>query len=172
MLAEEIVEEWLNRNGYFTIRGVKLGVQEIDLLALGYIDDKILCRHVEVQASVRPLSYLCPLPKEVQKITGRKANSVKERSREEMSIGVDEWIKKKYHIDVKENLRNHLYPGVWKLELVIHHVKFEEELDLVRGHGIVIHRLDDIIAELASSKSIVPSASGSDLMELIMLGRS
>jgi hypothetical protein len=34
LLAEEIVEEWLNRNGYFTIRGIKLGVQEIDLLAL------------------------------------------------------------------------------------------------------------------------------------------
>jgi hypothetical protein len=34
LLAEEIVEEWLNRNGYFTIRGIKLGVHEIDLLAI------------------------------------------------------------------------------------------------------------------------------------------
>jgi len=34
LLAEEIVEEWLNRDGYFTIRGIKLGVHEIDLLAL------------------------------------------------------------------------------------------------------------------------------------------
>jgi len=24
-LAEEIVEEWLNRHGYFTIRGIRLG---------------------------------------------------------------------------------------------------------------------------------------------------
>ena len=34
LLAEEIVEEWLNRQGYFTIRGVKVGVHEIDLLAV------------------------------------------------------------------------------------------------------------------------------------------
>lgn len=34
LLAEEIVEEWLNRQGYFTIRGIKMGVQEIDLLAV------------------------------------------------------------------------------------------------------------------------------------------
>ena len=31
LLAEELVEEWLNRHGYFTIRGVKLGVHEMDL---------------------------------------------------------------------------------------------------------------------------------------------
>ena len=34
LLAEVVVEEWLNRRGYFTIRGVKLGNDEIDLLAM------------------------------------------------------------------------------------------------------------------------------------------
>jgi hypothetical protein len=34
LLAEELVEEWLNRTGYFTIRGLKLGVHEVDLLAV------------------------------------------------------------------------------------------------------------------------------------------
>lgn len=29
LLGEEVVEEWLNRNGYFTIRGIKVGVDEI-----------------------------------------------------------------------------------------------------------------------------------------------
>jgi len=33
LLAEEVAEEWLNRQGYFTIRGIKLGVHEIDILA-------------------------------------------------------------------------------------------------------------------------------------------
>jgi len=33
-LGEEIVEEWLNRQGHFTIRGIKLGVDEIDILAI------------------------------------------------------------------------------------------------------------------------------------------
>jgi hypothetical protein len=34
LLAEEIVEEWLNRDGWFTIRGIKIGVDEIDILAI------------------------------------------------------------------------------------------------------------------------------------------
>ena len=34
LLAEEIVEEWLNRQGFFTIRGIKQGTQEIDLLSV------------------------------------------------------------------------------------------------------------------------------------------
>ena len=34
LLGEEVVEEWLNRNGYFTIRGIKVGVDEIDILAI------------------------------------------------------------------------------------------------------------------------------------------
>ena len=51
LLAEEIVEEWLNRQGYFTIRGVKVGVHEIDLLAVKWQKDgKAECRHIEVQA--------------------------------------------------------------------------------------------------------------------------
>jgi len=29
-----LVEEWLNREGFFTIRGVKHGVDEMDLLAI------------------------------------------------------------------------------------------------------------------------------------------
>lgn len=56
LLAEELVEEWLNRKGYFTIRGVKLGVHEIDLLAIRPSDAGLECRHLEVQASVRPLA--------------------------------------------------------------------------------------------------------------------
>ncbi|HPO15410.1 MAG TPA: hypothetical protein PLI09_18345 [Candidatus Hydrogenedentes bacterium] len=31
LLAEEVFEEWLNRNGYFTIRGINVGVYEIDI---------------------------------------------------------------------------------------------------------------------------------------------
>jgi hypothetical protein len=34
LLAESLVEEWLNRAGYFTIRGVKHGLGEMDLLAV------------------------------------------------------------------------------------------------------------------------------------------
>jgi hypothetical protein len=32
LLAESLVEEWLNRSGFFTMRGIKCGVNELDLL--------------------------------------------------------------------------------------------------------------------------------------------
>jgi hypothetical protein len=53
LLAEEIVGEWLNRQGYFTIRGIKVGVHEMYLLAIRITAISLECRHLEVQASMR-----------------------------------------------------------------------------------------------------------------------
>jgi len=41
LLAEKIVEEWLNRQGYFTIRGIKMGVHKIDMLAVKWRKNEI-----------------------------------------------------------------------------------------------------------------------------------
>jgi hypothetical protein len=170
LLAEEIVEEWLNRNGYFTIRGIKLGVHEIDLLALAIRGSTIEARHIEVQASIRPISYLCPLPKNTQKETGRSPMSMKQRTSKELADGVTEWVNKKYHQDTKKRLRNALYQGVWKYELVIHNIKFPEELRLIEKQGIKIYRLADIVKNLSAGQTIIQSAAGSALLELVMLG--
>ena len=168
-LAEEIVEEWLNRQGYFTIRGLKLGVDEIDLLAIRPRPDGSLeCRHVEVQASTRPVSYICRVPKEIQKSTGRAPNSAK-RSEDELVVGVKEWVEKKYLKAKKRDLMARLAPGPWSKELVVHQVKLEDELGLIRAHGIEIHRLATIVRDLGK-ESVVQSASGSDLLELVQMG--
>jgi hypothetical protein len=59
LLAESLVEEWLNREGFFTIRGVKHGVGEMDLLAVRpQPQDAVVGWHVEVQASFRPIGYI------------------------------------------------------------------------------------------------------------------
>ncbi len=172
LLAEELVEEWLNRNGYFTIRGIKLGVHEIDLLALRVNDTEIEARHVEVQASVNPISYFSPLPKEIRKSTGRASASTKARSELELRDGIKEWVNKKYYLESKVKIRQKLYPGKWNLELVIHKVRFPEELEQLKSHGILIHNLGKIVRELSEGpNTIIQSASGSDLFELVMLGR-
>ncbi|MBN2256908.1 MAG: hypothetical protein JW704_03680 [Anaerolineaceae bacterium] len=170
LLAEEIVEEWLNRKGYFTIRGIRLGVQEIDLLAIGFVNDEVICRHVEVQASTSPMSYLIPLPKAIQKESGRGPHNAKTRTEDELRAGAEEWITNKFHHEKKEKLRSKLYPGKWSLEIIIHHLKYEEELKYIEERGIIIHRLDDIIDEMANNEMVVPRASGSDLLDLIQLG--
>jgi hypothetical protein len=169
-LGEEIVEEWLNRQGYFTIRGIKLGVDEIDILAIRPLPNgKIDGRHIEVQVSVRPISYICELPKHIRRETGRAAKGAAERSPKELKEGVKEWVDKKYHKRNKLTLLASLGQDEWKEELVVHNVKSEHELELIRGHGIHILRLSQILKELRDGNTLIKAASGSDLLELMHL---
>jgi hypothetical protein len=170
LLAEEIVEEWLNRQGYFTIRGVKVGVHEIDLLAVRPTIAGLECRHIEVQASVRPMSYLTDLPIAVQKATGRKPRSAKVRSEVDLQQGVREWISRKFDDPHKIKLRNQLAPGPWSRELVLHMVKHENELKLVAESGITIHRLRDVVKHLKVGRLPIAGAAGAHLLDLVALG--
>lgn len=163
LLAEELVEEWLNRQGYFTIRGIKLGVQEIDLLAVKCLNSGVECRHVEVQASMRPVSYISRVPVAVQK-EGRAANSAK-RTKDELIKGVSEWVEKKFRHPKKLALMKSLCQGLWAAELVINNVKSEEEVALIQEHGIKIIRLQSVVSELA--RPGIYSAAGADFADLI-----
>src|SRR2546427_6444377 len=111
LLDEELVEEWLNRQGYFTIRGVKLGVHEIDLLAIRPAGVKLECRQIEVQASVRPVSYITKVPRAVQRQTGRAPGSAKTRGDDELRQGIREWVAKKFDQPDKQRLLRKLAPG-------------------------------------------------------------
>lgn len=170
LLAEEIVEEWLRRQGYFTLRGIKLGVHEIDLLAVkrmptGAVD----CRHIEVQASMRPVSFISKVPKELQR-AGRAAGSAK-RTSDELHKGVDEWVEKKYGRPDKQALMRRLWDGDWSRELVLNAVRHEDEVAMIAAHGIKVHRLPDIVASLAAPHNVLESASGADFVDLIQMGR-
>lgn len=169
LLAEEIVEEWLNRQGYFTIRGIKLGVNEIDLLAVRpQPNGTAECRHVEVQASMRPVSYISRVPKELQK-SGRAANSAA-RSSAELVDGVVEWVDKKFRSDKKKVLMQSLWRGEWSSELVLNVVKSQHEVELIRGHGIKVIWLKSIVSSLANGKFPINSAAGADFIDLIHMG--
>lgn len=171
LLAEEIVEEWLNRKGYFTIRGIKIGVQEIDLLAVRLIDQKVECRHIEVQASINAVSYVTGVSKAIQKEQGRSANSAKKRSSEELESCVKEWIEKKFLMKSKEKIREEIVSGGdWSYELVVNHVKHPEELDVIKRNGVNVIALSSVIDDLRTEKGLVPAASGSDFVELVLMG--
>ena len=168
LLAEDLVEEWLNRKGYFTIRGIKVGVHEIDLLAVRQGNGDVECRHIEVQASMRPISFITRLPKEAQK-TGRAANSQK-RSSKELAEGVAEWVETKFRRPEKMSLMKSLWDGKWSKELVLGVVKSEEEVKLIEGRGVTVLRLKEIISSLANAKKddfVVESATGGALVDLI-----
>ena len=169
LLAEVVVEEWLNRQGYFTIRGARLGVDEIDILAIRLRPEGgIERRHIEVQVSTRPISYISVLPKSVQKSTGRSANTNK-RSSEEIEQGVKEWVDKKYNKANKQTLLASFGKEPWSRELVLHNVKSQDEVELIKGHGVKIIQLAEIVKELRTMKTSIKSAAGADLLELMHL---
>jgi len=169
LLAEEIVEEWLNRNGHFTIRGAKVGLYEIDLLAIKKNGSKIERRHIEVQASIRPVSYITPIPKQVQRKLGRAPFNASKRNADELKASVKEWVHKKFLMPEKCVLRESLYPGKWQYELVVNEVRHPDELPFIEKEGIKIIRLSGIVEQLRSSKTCIKSAAGRDLVELVML---
>jgi hypothetical protein len=169
LLAEELVQEWLNRQGFFTIRGIKVGVDEIDLLAIKIeANGIVICRHLEVQASMRPISYLSQIPKPMR-VEGQPATSAKLRTTELLQLGVKEWVAKKFTSAKKVSLLKSLCSGNWTSELVINNVKSEEEIALIANHGIRVIRLPSIIKELNTQTFMIQSASGSDFAELLNL---
>jgi hypothetical protein len=169
LLAEEIVEEWLNRQGYFTIRGVKVGVHEMDLLAVRFNAGTIDCRQIEVQASVRPVSYLTRVPKAVQRETGRAAGSAKLREEQELRQGVREWVQKKYDHPEKKRVRERLAPGPWSRELIVHRVKYDVELTMIADAGVTVRHLADVLADLEGGDTLLQGAAGAHLAELVAL---
>lgn len=168
LLAEELVEEWLNRQGFFTIRGLKLGVAEMDLLGIRPIGDGIECRHLEVQASINPVSYIAPLTRTRQKAWGCGAYSAKRRPNDCMVESVTGWITKKFRHPRKLAARARLCSGPWSDELVVNGVKYPEELKEIEGQGIRIHHLKNIVQDLPSPSKDGFTAAGNDFENLLL----
>ncbi len=170
LLGEEVVEEWLNRNGYFTIRGIKVGVDEIDILAIQPLSHgKHECRHIEVQLSINPISYITKVPGNIRKKTGIGAHNAKKRDLAQLTQGVHEWVQGKFDDPRKVELKNSLCPGSWTRELVVGVVRHEDELELLKEAGITIHRLNDVLSEMVEKRTVVKAAAGADLFDLMLL---
>jgi len=172
LLGEEVVEEWLNRQGYFTIRGIKLGVHEIDILAFKpHLDGHHECRHIEVQVSTNPIAYISKVPKRIQKARGIGPDNAKERTFDELKEGVAEWVAKKFDHPKKAELRKRLFPGEWSRELVANEMRHPEEVDLFREAGVTVFRLKDIVREMVDANPLIEAAAGNDLFTLMQLGK-
>ena len=131
-VAETIVEDWLNRQGYFTIRGLKRGQNEIDLLA--YHPRKGEALHVEVTSSMAPAGWIGGL------------------SYTRLEEGIERFVNKKYHKHSVRQMRNELCPNVdeWRLMLVHGRMKnAEEQRSLLEDRRIEVRSLLGILNELA-----------------------
>lgn len=109
LLAESLVEEWLNRDGYFTIRGVKHGIGEMDLLAVRpQSDGAVIGLHVEVQISFRPIGYISKRTSDMIDESGGGRTSARQRTPEQVELCAREWVEAKFRARDKVQLRERL----------------------------------------------------------------
>ncbi len=172
IISEELVEEWLNVQGFFTIRGVYVGNNEMDLLGVRQKGRSVELWHYEVAGAVHPMNYISDLPKSVQKVTGKKARNASRRTPAQLRMSVKEWVDKKYFDPRLEQVRQALWPGKWHFGFVRAEVKHEEEVPLIRQHRIKVVWLDQVLDELKQrKKQKAPpfhKAAGSDLADLVL----
>lgn len=135
-VAEIIVEEWLNRQGYFTVRSLKK-VNEIDLLA--YCPRTGDALHVEVNGSPDPQGY-------------PGGSNAKSRMRE----SIEGHVRKKYRHERVIELRRELLPDRdplrnWRLMLVYNGLKEEKkQRAILRGHDVRPESFSAILRVLKS----------------------
>ena len=114
--AETLVEEWLKRKGCFSIRGLKRGLGELDLLAVRPQPDDVVGWHVEVTVSFRPSGYLA---REPARSSGQGESHVRKRTPEEVRAYARQSVESKSHAAAKFRLRAELRPGVrWSFHLI------------------------------------------------------
>lgn len=170
LLAESLVEEWLNRAGYFTIRGARFGVSEMDLLAVRRGPSGLLeARHIEAQVSTNPIAYISPLTDAQAKQIGKAKTSAWARPPEVLEVSVAAWVEKKFHSLGKVGARNKAWPGLkWSLEFVHGEVRHPEELDHIRSHGIKTHIFHSVLASLCNDVALThKGGAGTDIAEML-----
>lgn len=168
-LAESLVDEWLNRQGFFTIRGLKHGVDEIDLLGVRPAAKALEAWHVEVQASFRPIGYISPLPKSEIEGFAKSKTSAKARPHQLVHTAARAWVTKKFNSPSKRAARESAWPGLsWKLVFVHAVVREPSELVQFAEHGVRVIPLHQVLAELAHGAAHgIRGGAGTDLSEII-----
>ena len=167
-LAESLVDEWLNRQGFFTVRGLKHGVDEIDLLGVRQSEKTLEAWHVEVQASFRPIGYISPLLSQFVPKFAKSKTSAKERSLEILKPCVAAWVEGKFLAPAKIKARDSAWPSLkWRYVFVHAVVREPAELKLVKAAGIRLIALHDVLAELKHTAGKLKSGAGTDLAEII-----
>lgn len=172
LLAETLVEEWFNRKGYFTIRGIKVSIDEIDILAIKNIGNAWDCIHCEVQVGINPMNYISKLTNElrVSKNAKNRSSAIK-RTDEELIECVNKWVDNKYINKKKVDVRNSIFKGAeWKYKLVHGNVYDKKELEFITGYGVELIPIEIILSDLCNDNdSNFKASPAGDFVDLIKL---
>lgn len=169
-LAEEVVTEWLNRKGFFIIRGRREGNTELDVLAVKWAPAGPECWHYEVSVSSNPISYISKYGPEDRRRLGISAHNARRRDDCELARLVREWVKKKFHSPVTERVRQDLCATTWQLGFVHGKVKYQEELRMIQECGIKVVAFSTLVHEMLSvERTKRQEAAGGRIVELLGL---
>ncbi|MDP9474181.1 MAG: hypothetical protein M3R38_00495 [Actinomycetota bacterium] len=176
LFAETLVEEALNRRGYFTVRGAKAGQREMDLLAVRPRDgESPEALHVEVQASTNPISWITKWTKRLQSELNIPRNSMRPRTFEQLAECAEGWVGEKFTDAKVQRLRESLWSGLdWRFRLVHGVVAHPEELDAIKAFGIETVEFATIVSELVELEGEpirTTSSTAADIAALIGVDR-
>lgn len=161
LIDEQIVEEWLNRERFFTMRGIKCGVDEIDLLAVRLNGDFSEHWHVEVQVSYRPIGYI------------GGDNNARNRTDAEICAGVKQWVEKKFTSDRKIECRNQIQPNAnWRYVLVHGELKELKELKYMEEFGVELISYKSILRGIRDCKNKHSSSVASNIADMLQYLKS
>ena len=165
LLAESLVEEWLNRRAFFTIRGVKHGRHEMDLIAVHHGPDGIQGWHVEVTVSFRPIGYIAP----DRLGSGRRRDYVRRRTPEQVQVCTHAYVEAKFRAPDKAQLRERLWPGLtWSFHLVHGALRHADELEAFTREGVTCHPFHELLSELSRrDRGSFSGSAGGDLAEIV-----
>lgn len=167
-LAESLVDEWLNRQGFFTVRGIKHGVDEIDLLGVRPGGKGLEAWHMEVQASFRPIGYISPLKDEFVPSFAKSKTSAKARPLNVLKPCVTAWVDNKFLCSEKNKARESAWPGLkWRHVFVHAVVREPQELQLIAATEVKLIALHEILAQLKHAAGKLKGGAGTDLAEVI-----
>lgn len=167
-LAETLVDEWLNRERYFTVRGLKDGVSEIDLLGVRPSTDGLEACHVEAQVSFRPVGYITPISNEHLADFAKSRTSAKARPETLLRSCVAAWIEKKFTSKRKFKAREQAWAGLhWKYVFVHGVVRDQLELTMIAEHGVQVVPFHNILDRLKHDSSSQRGSAGTDISEIV-----
>lgn len=157
LLDEQLVEEWLNRQNFFTMRGIKSGIDEIDLLAVRHNENNTTDYwHTEVQVSYRPVGYI-----------GGDTNARK-RTEQEIRDGVLQWVDKKFKSKRKVDRRNDILRNAdWHYLFVHGEVRDSTELDIMKELGVDLKPYKQVLGELCGDKLKTSSSTAASITEIL-----
>ncbi len=129
---ETIVQEWLNRRGYFTIRSLKKGRTECDLLAVSLQNSDAV--HVEVNVSINPIGWIGK-----RDLSGQELPGGKDRTDTQIEEGITDYVNRKYRNDNATELRERLWPEQdnWRFMYVYGKLNHpDKELPRLQAEGV------------------------------------